>query len=112
MRIHATTDRGNANVPPSWKIPADYEVPLPAAEQNPLPLKSGQWNQVQLKRSGMNLQISLNGEPVFDQRPQSRLGEMVFGLYHNGKKTSARIRNVTLRGPWPESLPENLLSTE
>jgi hypothetical protein len=96
----------------SWKIPADYEVPLPGAEQDPLPLKAGQWNQVQLKRNGMNLQISLNGETVFDQEPQSRLGDMVFGLYHNGTKTSARIRNVTLTGPWPESLPENLLATE
>lgn len=96
----------------SWKIPADYEVPLPGAEPNPCPLKPGQWNQVQLKRNGTNLQISLNGETVFDQEPQSRLGDMIFGLYHNGTKTSARIRNMTLRGDWPESLPEELLGTD
>jgi hypothetical protein len=95
----------------SWKIPPDYEVPLAEADPIPCPLKPGRWNQVQLQRNEKNLQISLNGETVFDQEPQSRLGDMVFGLYHNGTKTSARIRNMTFQGDWPENLPENLLKT-
>lgn len=93
-----------------WGIPKGYEVPLPGVEEKPLPLKSGEWNQVELERTGRKLRILLNGQVVFDQEPQSRLGDMVFGFFHNREQTSARLRNVTLRGSWPESVPDELLS--
>ncbi|WP_182867710.1 DUF1583 domain-containing protein [Rhodopirellula sp. JC639] len=94
----------------AWKIPKGFEVPLPGAEPKPLPLKSGQWNQVELTRHGSRVQIVLNGETIFDQQPQSRLGDMVFGFFHNREQTSARIRNVRLTGPWPTEVPQQLLS--
>lgn len=93
----------------SWSIPKGFEVPLPDAEGSPLPLNSGQWNRVQLKRTGNNLQIMLNDEVVFDREPQTRLGDMVFGFFHNREQTTARIRNVVLRGPWPDQVPADLL---
>ena len=64
----------------------------------------------ELKRRGKPLTISLNGEIVFDDEPEIRLGEMVFGLFHNADKASARVRNVKLRGSRPESLPQEVLS--
>ena len=96
----------------SWKIPPDYEVPVPESDPQPCVLIPRQWNKVELDRNGNHLQIAVNGETVFDQEAQSRLGDMVFGLYHNGTKTSARIRNVTLRGNWPDNLPANLFVAE
>ncbi|QEF98365.1 tetratricopeptide repeat protein [Stieleria maiorica] len=94
----------------AWKIPKGFEVPLPGADAKPLPLKAGQWNRVELVRDGSRIRISLNGETVFDQQPQSRLGDMVFGFFHNREQTSARIRNVRLNGPWPTEVPQHLLT--
>ncbi|MDV6033396.1 MAG: DUF1583 domain-containing protein [Phycisphaera sp. RhM] len=94
----------------AWTIPKGFEVPLPGAEPKALPLKDSQWNRVQLTRRGTRLEILLNGESVFDQEPQTQLGDMVFGFFHNREQTSARIRNVRISGPWPEQVPESLLS--
>ena len=92
----------------SWKIPAGYEVPLSDGEPQSLPLKAKDWNTVELTRSGKKIEMKLNGETIFDQEPQSRLGDMVFGLFHYRDKSAARVRNITLSGDWPEQLPENL----
>lgn len=92
----------------SWKTPNDFEAPVPGAESKPLPLKSGEWNQLELTRDGDKLKIALNGENVFDGEAKSRLGDMVFGLFHYANKTDARVRNMTLTGSWPEDLPANM----
>ncbi|MEO1526432.1 MAG: DUF1583 domain-containing protein, partial [Planctomycetota bacterium] len=92
----------------SWKIPAAYEVPVPGVEPKPLPLKSGEWNQMELVRDGDTLKMKLNGETIFQQQPRSRLGDMVFGLFHYRDQSSARVRNIVLTGNWPEQLPEDL----
>ncbi|MCS7465237.1 DUF1583 domain-containing protein [Stieleria sp. ICT_E10.1] len=94
----------------AWTIPKGFEVPLPGVDPKPLPLKTSQWNRVELTRLGTQLEIWLNGESVFDQQPQTRLGDMVFGFFHNRQQTSARIRNVRIAGPWPEQIPQSLLT--
>ena len=94
----------------AWTIPKGFEVPLPGAEPKALPLKASQWNRVELTRRGTQLEILLNGESVYDQEPQTQVGDMVFGFFHNREQTSARIRNVRISGPWPDQVPESLLS--
>ena len=94
----------------SWKIPQGFEASLPDAEPKPLPLKSGEWNQVELVRTGAKLAIKLNGETVFDGEPQSRLGDMVFGFFHYRDQANARLRNVVLTGAWPDQVPGELFA--
>jgi hypothetical protein len=103
LRLHLMTAGGT-----SWKVPTDFEAPVPGAEPTPLSLNSGDWNQVELQRNGDTLKISLNGETVFDGEAKTQLGDMVFGLFHYANNTDARIRNLKLTGPWPEELPANL----
>ena len=92
----------------AWTIPADFEAPVPGAESQPLQLKSGQWNQVELSRTGEQVTISVNGAVAFQGAPHSQVGDMVFGLYHNARKTSARVRNIKMTGNWPDALPDSV----
>ncbi|MEL6104930.1 MAG: DUF1583 domain-containing protein [Planctomycetota bacterium] len=97
----------------SWKIPQGYEIPLPTeTEPQALPLNSGQWNTVEVTRRGDQVAIKLNQETIFEQKPQSRLGDMVFGLFHYRDQSDARVRNIQLQGDWPDQLPANLFEFE
>ncbi len=69
-----------------------------------LPLKNAEWNRLQLKLSGDQLQLSLNGELVFEHvlvpAEQRR-----FGLFHYADQTQAIVRNIQWSGSWPRTLP-------
>ena len=104
IRRHWMTESGN-----TWKTPHDYEVPVQPAGAATLPLKEGAWNHVTLRISDNKLQIRLNDTLIFDQ-PVGILHEgPIFGFFHYAAKTKARVRNIVLSGPWPETLPKNLL---
>ena len=105
LKLHWMTE---ANT--SWRTPADYEIPVPGIASAPLPLKSGEWNQLKLERNGQALTITLNDEKILQQTVALAQGE-VFGLFHYADKTSVRVRNARLEGQWPKELPEKLLST-
>ena len=70
-----------------------------------LQLHQGQWNTVELTADGDRVRVAVNGEPVcslatsIDKRP-GLLGEQGRGC---------RVRAMRLSGPWPETLPDNLL---
>ena len=68
------------------------------------PLKSNEWNRVQLAIRGDTLTISLNGELVFTHTIEPT-NLRHFGLFHFVNESSALVRNVRYRGDWPKTLP-------
>jgi tetratricopeptide (TPR) repeat protein len=75
-----------------------------------LPLKPGEWNAIRLALEKSKLTIDLNGRPIYERQLEPRLGRQ-FGLFHYKDQTSAQVRNVVLRGRWPEALPPELRGT-
>lgn len=73
-----------------------------------LPLGSSSWNHVSISRNADVLQITLNQELVYE-RPTTDLTSFHPGFYHNRRQTEARIRNVVLKGNWPEKLDSSQL---
>jgi tetratricopeptide (TPR) repeat protein len=96
----------------TWQVPLDFEADLQNAAPENASFKEGEWNEVAITRSGDEIQISLNETLVAKHRPYSPLGQMVFGFYRPSEDVKVRVRNATLTGPWPRSLPENLFEIE
>ena len=90
-----------------WKLPKDFEVP---ATKTKLRLNEAAWNRVSLSLKEGRLQIQLNEESIYDQPLDMPAQGAIFGLFHYADQTKARVRNMTLTGPWPETLPENLFT--
>jgi hypothetical protein len=91
-----------------WKLPEDYEAPAYASDPPTVPLKEADWNRVAVQLNTNQLQIRVNEELVFEKPIEILPQGSVFGLFHNTDQTKARIRNVTLTGAWPETVPDNL----
>jgi len=70
----------------------------------PLPLKSRQWNRLRLAIIGKQLTIALNGSDVFAGHVESSCSRHI-GLFHFTDQTELRVRDVTMRGDWPRTLP-------
>ncbi len=73
-----------------------------------LPLKSNEWNDVELKLVGSNVQIHLNGSLVFE-RPIDESTSTQFGIYRQ-KQQDSMVRNVRLSGNWPEKFEPALIN--
>ena len=71
----------------------------------PLPLKPNDWNTLKLSMKGDVAALELNGQPVFE-RPIDQGNTRQFGLYHDKELTSVQVRNVVLKGHWPETLTD------
>ena len=87
-------------------IPSDNTAEEPENRLGPakLPLKPGDWNSMAVAMVGDLVTLELNGQAVY-RRTIEPTNSRQFGLYHDKSQTSARVRNVVLRGNWPESLP-------
>ncbi len=83
-----------ANVTPALRVGRDDQE---------LPLRAGDWNQLQLIVRGDVLQIHLNGERIFTQEFDAT-NQRTFGLFHYLDQTEARVRNLHWRGEWPREL--------
>ncbi len=68
-----------------------------------LPLKPNDWNTVQLQLRDNVAVVTLNGTIVCERPLEPELGRRV-GFFRY-KQQACQIRNVTLRGNWPETLP-------
>ncbi|MCA9057644.1 MAG: DUF1583 domain-containing protein, partial [Planctomycetaceae bacterium] len=102
VRIHWLTDGDR-----EWTgLPEDNATlePLSRRGGREIPLKAGEWNTVTLSRADGKLLLTLNGTLIYE-RPVDFGGEMQFGLYRDRTRSAVRVRNVVLRGDWPESLP-------
>ncbi|MGC1276478.1 MAG: DUF1583 domain-containing protein, partial [Planctomycetaceae bacterium] len=84
----------------------DNAVDAPECQRGPdrLPLKSSDWNRVKLAIAGGTLQMTLNDVLVFE-RPLAATDSRLFGLFRDSE-TPSQVRNVILRGDWPERLDD------
>ena len=100
VRLHWMTD--GPSLDPSGLL-ADNAVDEPASRRKdgPLPLKPNAWNSAKLSISRGNVTLELNGEVVFE-RPVGSADDRTFGLFHFKDRTAVRVRDVVLRGDWPE----------
>lgn len=91
-------------------VPEDNAIIEPLNRRGPgvLPLKNGEWNSVALAFAAGNMTITLNGEEVY-RRPLDDIAGRHFGIYHDRNRSAVQVRNVVLKGDWPENLsPEQL----
>ena len=103
VRLHWMTNGSR-----EWTgLDADNSVvePLNRRGPRPLPLKANDWNRITLTRSGQSVTLTLNDVAIYE-RPVDWTGDHRFGFYRHRKATGAQVRNVTLSGDWPESVPE------
>lgn len=69
-----------------------------------LPLIENQWNRIALNLENDNVQLSLNGQLIYERKlePENR---RTFGLFHYCGETKVHARNIVWRGNWPKTLP-------
>ena len=79
--------------------------PLNRRGPRPLPLKAGQWNRVTMSLANNTLGLTLNDLEIY-QRKMEVQPSWRFSFYHDRSRSAAQVRNVVLRGNWPERLTE------
>ncbi|HUE70745.1 MAG TPA: DUF1583 domain-containing protein [Pirellulaceae bacterium] len=108
VRLHWLVQRTNPTHP---DLDLRNAIDDPQQRRGPkeLPLEVGNWNRVQLVRKDATVELSLNDVLVYEfpLQPQE---ETRFGLFYYADQTEARVRNVVLRGNWPERLAEEDLA--
>ncbi len=106
VRMHWLTDNAS-----EWTgLAADNSIvePLNRRGSKSLPLKAADWNAVVMKLTDNKVSLSLNGEEIYE-RPVSDIFNRHIGFYHDRNTVAVQIRNVVLKGDWPEKLsPEQL----
>ena len=103
VRLHWTTS-GSGDLADLSAANA-VDVPEHRRGDGPLPLKPGDWNAVALTIGDASATLELNGVPVYEH-PVKPQDDLRFGLYHDKDKTSVQVRDVVLKGRWPESLSD------
>ena len=100
VRLHWMTD--GPGLDPSG-LDADNAVDDPSSRRGPgpIPLKPDAWNVAKLSMSKGAVAIELNGAVVLE-RPVAPTDDRTFGLFHFKDRTASRVRDVVLRGDWPE----------
>ena len=81
----------------------------PAGRKGAVALKAGAWNAATVRYKGGRVALEVNGVLVHD-RDLDPDDDRIFSLYHDKAATSARVRNVVLRGDWPSEVPADLLA--
>ena len=102
VRLHWMTDGPDLDVS---GLPSGNLVDEPSSRRgpNPLPLKAGDWNQLKLSLHGRSIEIELNGVKVFE-RDLEPTNDRVFSFYHDKDRTAVKVRDVVLKGDWPEAM--------
>jgi hypothetical protein len=68
-----------------------------------LPLRPGEWNTAELVLENGTVRVKLN-DLLVCERPLESSNSRQFSFFFYRDKTAAEIRNVVLRGNWPEKL--------
>jgi hypothetical protein len=88
--------------------------PLNRRGPRPLPLKAGDWNRLTMTLNKDVLSLTLNDVEIYSRKMEAENSRR-FSLYHDRNRSAVQVRNVVLRGDWPEKLTEeelkNLLAT-
>ncbi len=103
IRIHWVTDRAQ-----DWTGLDSQNTltePLSRRGPRPLPLKPNEWNRAILARTAAAVTLTLNDLVIY-QRPIDWTGDLKFGFYRDRPATGVQVRNVVLKGDWPEALPQ------
>lgn len=102
VRIHSITDGRYSRT----TLRPDNRIDEPANRRGPkkLPLQAGQWNHMKLVIVGDTVTLELNGEVIYERLLESD-NERTFGLFHFADESLVRVRNVVMRGDWPNTLP-------
>jgi hypothetical protein len=66
------------------------------------------WNGLQITLDGDTARLTLNGTPIYE-RPTQAASDLRFGLFHFRDQTEVQVRNVVLRGNWPEKFGPEIL---
>ena len=103
VKLHVLTDFDSERI----GLRPDNAIDDPSHRrlEGKLPLKPKEWNRLQLKLVGDQVQLILNGVDIY-QSPIAGWNQRQFGLFHYANQTDVRVRNIILRGDWPKSLPE------
>jgi Tol biopolymer transport system component len=68
-------------------------------------LRPNEWNRLKLVVRDNAAVVTLNSQLIYE-RPLEAGNQRTFGLFHFADQTEARVRNIVMRGGWPESVPE------
>ncbi len=101
VRMHWLTDNAS-----EWTgRAADNAIVEPLNRRGPksLPLKPADWNAVAITLTDSKVSLSLNGEEIYE-RPVPDISNRHIGFYHDRNTSAVQIRNVVLKGDWPEKL--------
>ena len=102
VKLHVLTDFDSDRI--GLRPDNAIEDPSHHRVEGKIPLKSKEWNRLQLKLVGDQVQLILNGVDIY-QSPVANWNQRQFGLFHYANQTDVRVRNVILRGDWPKTLP-------
>ncbi|MDB4614449.1 DUF1583 domain-containing protein [bacterium] len=84
-------------------------VKIDSEQKGNVGVKPG-WNQGRVAIEDDTVQLSINGQPVYEH-PLEPNEERKFGFFYDKNKSSARIRNVVLKGDWPTQLTEDQVAS-
>ncbi|MGZ0171067.1 MAG: DUF1583 domain-containing protein [Planctomycetales bacterium] len=79
-------------------------APRPQRGVAEIPLLPAAWNRLKLRVRGETVDVILNDELICE-RPLEADNQRTFGLFHFADRTDVRVRNIVMRGDWPQSLP-------
>ncbi len=102
VRIHWLTDGAldRTNVSPE-----NLSELLPRQDAaSPLPLQIGKWNKLTIAVNKQVAKLHLNGQLICDCDIDAS-NDRIFGLFHYADQTETRVKNITMRGNWPRTLP-------
>ena len=79
-------------------------VPFDRRGPKPLPLLANGWNRMTIKADHSDATLTLNDRLIYVRKlgPQA---DRTFGFYHDARRSAVEVRNVVMRGDWPERLP-------
>ena len=102
IRIHWITDS-------KWdagEVRPDNLIAEPGSHRGPaeLPLKPDAWNQMTVAVDGSTVALTLNSTLIYEDTLDLN-NHRTFGLFHFADQSEVRVRNVSMSGNWPRSLP-------
>jgi Tol biopolymer transport system component len=102
VKVHWVTDGAHAAAgsdPTNRTVEIDHR-----RGPETLPLRANAWNQIKLVTRGDVVELMLNGQLIYE-RPLEPTNQRTFGLFYYSDQTELRVRNLVLRGDWPNSVP-------
>ena len=71
-------------------------------------MKPGEWNTLKVSLTGETVVLTLNDVQIYERKLDPR-NNRNFGLFHWKDRTAVEVRNVVLKGDWPEKLTPELM---